>query len=116
MSYPDIGRAFLRHHTTVIQACREVSKKLRKFPKYADELDELVRFVDPSSHILETTYHFTLVGDHDIKKLHELSENVLHIAESKEISTILVTFKLLRGSPPPGIEREDHSEDENDQC
>lgn len=118
MSFPDVGRMFERDHSTVMQACDRISAQLRTDREFADELDRIVRFIDPRHRILESTYSYTF-NDGDIEQLVESARHILELARSKRICTIAVTYKLLRGSAsvkPPGLDprREASSEDQGD--
>jgi hypothetical protein len=97
MSYPRIGRAFLRDHSTVIQGCKNISARLRKDSEFADLLDSVVRYIDPKHRILEANYQFTLTGD-ELKTLPKLVDDLLALCNRKEINTVSVHFQLLRGS------------------
>jgi len=107
MSFPDVGRIFDRDHTTVMQACDRVSHELRSDSKFADELDQVVRFIDPKHRILETTYRY-VCNDEGIEDLPAIAIRIMELALEKKVNTVAVTFQLLRGSPfplAPGQER-----------
>ena len=56
MSFPEVGKLFERDHSTVMQACDRISALLRSNRDFADELDRVVRFIDPRHRILESTW------------------------------------------------------------
>lgn len=100
LSFPDIGRLFERDHSTVMQACDRISALLRSNREFADELDRVVRFIDPKHRILESTYSYTF-NDEELGRLVESAQHILELARSKRICTVSVTYKLLRGSAAP---------------
>jgi len=107
LSFPDIGRVIGRDHSTVLNGCDKISRLLRQDPAFADELDRLVRFIDPRHRILESTYRFVL-NNEQILNLPELSEQIMEIACDRSVNSVEVTYRLLRGTPPetpPGQER-----------
>jgi hypothetical protein len=83
-----------------MQACDRISNELRSDPKFADELDHVVRFIDPRHRILETVYRY-VCSEEQILDLPAIAAKVMELAREKKIATVDVTFKLLRGSSLP---------------
>jgi len=107
MSFPEVARLFERDHSTVMDACDSVSRNLRSDTKFADELDSVVKFIDPRHRILESTYRY-VCNEIEILDLPAIAARIVELAAEKQVVTVEVVFKLLRGSPlppAPGQER-----------
>jgi Bacterial dnaA protein helix-turn-helix len=105
MTLQDIGHLFGKHHTTILSSCDRVSLLLRTDGKFAQELDRVVRIIDPRHRILEQTLNYSFDSE-EFGQMFDVLSRVIARAREQELATIEVSYRLLRaGSSPESSKR-----------
>jgi len=98
LPYQQIGMLFNRDHSTVMTSCDRISMLMRTKKDFSDELDRVIRYVDPHHRVIDSVRHYVCSGT-AMQDLNRIVSEVVEEAKSKGIASIDVTFKLLRVAP-----------------
>lgn len=96
MSYPKLGYLFVRHHSTILNSCRNVSARLKKDKWLADKVDDIVRTVDPDRALLQCKYNFVLSGC-DINKISSIAKDLMLRATDLDSKAVVINVSFLSG-------------------
>ncbi len=95
-----VAKHFDMDNSTIVNGVKSVSNRLRVDEKFADELDNLVKLIDPRHRILEQTFK-VILRENRILDLPQIADEIVELACRKKIPRVEVTFRLLRGTGDP---------------